>query len=144
MEILKTISFSIHIDSDRKKIWEVLWNPNTYQKWTSVFAEGSHYKGELKQGNTIQFLGKDGGGMSSYIEKRIENEQMVFAHQKEVKNGVETDSKWQGAKEIYYLKKETDTSSELQVIMDVLPDMEHYFKKTFPNALALVRQLSEQ
>lgn len=144
MKNLKTISFSIHIDSDREKIWSVLWNPTTYEKWSSVFTEGSHYKGELKQGGKIQFLGKDGGGMSSVIEKLIENEQMVFAHQKELKNGLETDSTWEGAKEIYYLKEETDTSTELQVIIDITPDMEEYFKKTFPKALALVREISEQ
>ncbi|MEO6230671.1 MAG: SRPBCC domain-containing protein [Ferruginibacter sp.] len=144
MKNLKTISFSIHIDSGREKIWSTLWNSETYKKWTSVFAEGSYYKGELKQGNMVQFLGEDGGGMSSHIEKLIENEQMVFAHQKEIKNGLETDSTWQGAKEIYYLKKEDDTGTELQVILDVTPDMEDYFKKTFPRALDLIKQLSEQ
>lgn len=55
MKSLKAISFSIFIDSDREKIWRVLWDP--------------------------------------------ENEQMVFAHQKELKAGVETESMWQGAKE---------------------------------------------
>lgn len=144
MKNLKTLSFSIFIDSDREKIWSVLWNPKTYEKWTRVFGEGGHYKGELKQGNTIQFLGKDGGGMSSHIEKLIENEQIVFAHQNEIKAGVETDSTWQGAKEIYYLKKETDTGTELQVILDVTPDMEDFFNEVFPKALALVKQLAEQ
>ncbi len=144
MKNLKTISFSIYIESNREKIWSVLWNPTTYEKWSSVFTEGSHYKGELKQGGKIQFLGKDGGGMSSLVEKLVENEQMVFAHQKELKNGVETDSTWEGAKEIYYLKKDLDTGTELQVIMDITLDMEAYFNKTFPKALALVKQLSEQ
>lgn len=143
MKNLKTISFSIFIDSDREKIWSVLWDAKSYEKWTSVFTEGSHYKGELKQGNTIQFLGKEGGGMSSYIEKLIENEQMVFAHQKELKDGVETESLWQGAKEIYYLKKETEAGTELQVIIDVTPDMEGYFNDVFPKALTLIKQLSE-
>jgi uncharacterized protein YndB with AHSA1/START domain len=144
MKNLKTISFSIHIDSDREKIWSVLWNPTTYEKWSSVFTEGRHYKGELKQGGKIKFLGKDGGGMSSVVNKLIENEQMVFAHQKELKNGVEIDSSWEGAKEIYYLKRETDTGTELQVIIDITPDMEKYFMKVFPKALALVREISEQ
>ena len=144
MKNLKTISFSIYIDSGREKIWNMLWNSATYQKWTSVFTEGSHYKGELKQGHTVQFLGKDGNGMSSNVEKIIKNEQMVFAHQKEIKNGIETDLAWQGAREIYYLKKETDTGTELQVIMDITPDMEDYFNEVFPKALILVKQLSEQ
>lgn len=143
MKNLKTISFSIHIDSDRGKVWNALWNPKTYEKWTSVFGDGSHYKGELKQGHTIQFLGKE-GGMSAVVEKVIENEQMVFVHQKEVRNGVELVSAWQGAKEIYFLRTDLDTGVELQVVLDVTPDMEEYFTTTFPKALALVKQISEQ
>ncbi|MET4082682.1 hypothetical protein ABIB40_002642 [Pedobacter sp. UYP30] len=144
MKNIKTMSFSIHIYSKREKIWSVLWNPTSYGKWTNVFTEGSHYNGELKQGNTIQFLRKDGGGMTTLIEKMVENEQMVFAHQKEIKNGVETDSIWQGAKEIYHLKTENNKQIELQVILDVTSEMEDYFMKIFPRALALVKQIAEQ
>lgn len=144
MKNIKTISFSIFINSDREKIWSVLWDAATYEKWTSVFMQGSHYKGELKQGKTIQFLGKDGGGISSLIEKLIENEQMVFAHQKELKNGIETGTEWQGSREIYYLKNETANATELQVIVDITDDIEDYFNDTFPKALTIVKQLSEQ
>ncbi|WP_442795822.1 hypothetical protein [Pelobium manganitolerans] len=55
MKNFKTISFSIQIDADRANIWKVLWEPNSYRKWTRVFMEGSHYTGELKEGNTIRF-----------------------------------------------------------------------------------------
>lgn len=143
MKNKKTISFSIFIDSDREKIWEVLWDPKTYQEWAGVFCQGSHYIGELKQGNAIKFLGEDGSGLSSYIEKIIDREQMVFLHQKEIQKGKETDSAWQGAREIYYLKKETDNSTELQVIMDVTQDMESYFNEVFPKALILIKELAE-
>lgn len=143
MKNLKTISFSIAIDSDRAGIWDVLWNLETYEKWTSVFCEGNYYTGELKQGNTIQFLRKSGGGMSSYIENVVKNEQIVFVHQKEIKNGVETEFAWQGAREIYYLKKESDSSTELQVIVDVTADMEEYFNDVFPKALNFIKQTAE-
>lgn len=82
--------------------------------------------------------------MSSHIEKLIENEHMVFAHQKEIKNGIERDSAWEGAKEIYYLRKEKDTRTELQVIVDITAAMEDYFKDVFPRALTLIKQISEQ
>ena len=143
MQNLKTISFSINIDSDRETVWDTLWNPKTYEKWAKVFSEDSHYKGELKQDNIILFLGKE-GGMSAIVETIIEKEQLVFVHQKEVNNGVECDSTWQGAKEIYYLKKDLNNSIELQVILDVVPDMEDYFKKTFPKALDRIKQISEK
>jgi len=41
MKRLKTIPFSIFINSDREKIGNVLWNPEIYEKWAAVFSEGS-------------------------------------------------------------------------------------------------------
>lgn len=144
MKNFKTVSFSILIDSDRKTIWDTLWNPITYPKWTNVFCEGNYYKGRLKEGNTIQFLKEGGDGMTSYIQKCVENEQIAFIHQAELKNGIELDFEWHNAKEIYHLKQETDASTELQVIVDVTSDMEEYFNDTFPKALRLIKKLSEQ
>ncbi|WP_017258782.1 SRPBCC family protein [Pedobacter arcticus] len=144
MKNLKTLSFSIFIDSDREGVWDTLWNPRTYGKWTSVFCEGNYYTGELKQGNTIKFLKEEREGMTSYIQKLVKNEQIVFVHQKQIKDGIETDFAWQGAREIYHLKKETDSSTELQVIVDVASNMEEYFADAFPKSLTLVKQLAEQ
>jgi uncharacterized protein YndB with AHSA1/START domain len=144
MKILKRITFSIHIASDRNTVWNILWNPETYEEWSSMFSEGSHCKGELKQGNTIHFLNKDGAGISSHIEKLKENEQLVFANHKELKNGVEIGNSWEGAKEIYNLKDKGEHATGLQVRVDTTPDMEGYFQQRFPQALAMVKRLSEQ
>lgn len=143
MKNLKTISFTTHIGAAREKVWDVLWEPDSYRKWTSVFMEGSHYTGDLKEGRTIRFLGNETNGMSALVEKSVENEQMVFLHQNEVKNGEVVESSWQGAREIYYLK-ETSAGTELQIIIDITPDMEDYFQTAFPQAQALIKQLSEQ
>ncbi|WP_025762229.1 SRPBCC domain-containing protein [Dyadobacter tibetensis] len=140
---LKTISFSISINAPREKIWEVLWQPKTYEKWTKVFMEGSHYQGDLKPGHTIDFLGKNGNGIRSLVERLVVNEQMVFSHQAELKEGVETTSSWKGAKEIYFLKQESETSVELQAVMDITLEMEEYFNEAFPKALRLIKQYSE-
>lgn len=105
--------------------------------------EGSHYTGELKEGNTIKFMMDDHNGMSSYIERLVPGEQMVFSHQKELKDGVEKDFDWQGAKEIYNLKKEGERRTELQVLVDIAPDMEAYFNKVFAEALQIIKTASE-
>ena len=145
MKNLKTISFSIHIDSDREKIWSVLWNPATYEKWTSVFSEGSHYKGELKQGSTIRFLGKDGGGMSSLIEKIVENEQMVFAHQKELKNGCGNRINVAGCKgNLLFEKKKPIPVLNCRLSWTSRRIWKNTSRKLFPKALALVKQISER
>lgn len=144
MKNLKTISFSININASREIVWNTLWNAETYNKWTKPFMDGSHIVGELKENNTIQFLGKDNCGMSSIIEKLVENEQVVFAHQREIKDGVEVGPLWQNSREIYHLRKEKDSGIELQVVLDITEDMQDYFNKIFPGSLEIVKQISEQ
>ncbi|HEX7366326.1 MAG TPA: hypothetical protein VF273_04475 [Pelobium sp.] len=144
MSNLKTISFSILIDSSRETVWDVLWNHKTYPKWTNAFCAGNYYEGTLEQGATIKFLKSDGEGMTSYIQKLVDNEHIAFIHQAGLENGIEKDFEWQGAREIYNFKKETDACTELQVIVDVSPEMEQYFNNTFPKALQLVKQMAEE
>lgn len=143
MKSMKTLTFSVFIDMDRETIWEVLWNPTTYRKWANTFCDGSYYKGDIAQGNTVFFLISDERGMSSYVEKLVENDQVVFSHQNEIKDGEETASAWQGAREIYNLRKESDNRTELQIIVDVTSDLESYFNEAFPKALNVIKQLSE-
>lgn len=39
---METLEFKIRIKAPAEKVWSVLWDEETYKKWTSVFCEGSH------------------------------------------------------------------------------------------------------
>lgn len=47
---MEKLFYHIQINATPDKIWGVLWNDVTYTQWTSVFAEGSFYKGTLEEG----------------------------------------------------------------------------------------------
>ena len=141
-------SFSTDINASKEKVWNVLWNDETYRIWTSVFMPGSYAVSDWKEGSKILFLSADGGGMASKIVKKIPNEFMSFQHNGMVKDGIElppTDetNTWQGSFENYTLK-ESEGQTNLVVTVDVTEDMEKYFKETFPKALAAVKELAEK
>lgn len=140
---MKTLKFTSHIQASRKKVWDVLWNDTTYRKWTSAFCEGSYALSDWNEGSKIRFLSPDGDGMFSIIEKKIPYEQMVFKHLGEIKEGKETMSDWAGALERYELK-ESEGITQLNVEVDSNEEFEAHFKDTFPKALELLKQLSEQ
>src|ERR1700741_5235174 len=100
------LNFTIDIHASAAKVWQGLWNDETYRKWTSVFHEGSYAVSDWKEGSKIQFLSPEGSGMYSIIETNRPNEMMAFKHLGEVKNfeeqppNKETES-WAGSKEIY-------------------------------------------
>jgi hypothetical protein len=144
---METLEFKIRIKAPAEKIWSVLWNDETYRKWAGVFYEGSYAVSDWNEGGKIHFLGPDGGGMNSIIEKKIPNEYIAFKHLGEVKNFEELPlneetKAWSGAMEIYRLTPD-DEFADLVVQVDVVEKFIDYFKGTFPKGLEIVKQLSE-
>ncbi|WP_427872212.1 hypothetical protein [Flavobacterium sp. MMS24-S5] len=54
---MEKLVFNIDIKAPKEKIWKVLWDDETYRKWTSVFAEGSYAESTWNEGDKIYFLG---------------------------------------------------------------------------------------
>lgn len=138
-----TLNFSETINAPKEKVWDSLWNDANYRKWTSAFSPGSFAETDWQEGSPVKFLSPSGDGMYSLIEKKVPNEEMIFKHLGEIRNGVEAPGEWAGARESYRLK-ENNGVTELTVSMDSTEDFQSYFQETFPKALALVKQISEQ
>jgi hypothetical protein len=81
--------------------------------------------------------------MHGLIETLVPEKTMVFRHMGEIKNGVEQESGWSGAREAYYIT-EKDGGVKLQVEMDTVSDYKDYFEKTFPDALKVVKEMAEE
>jgi uncharacterized protein YndB with AHSA1/START domain len=144
---MEKMHFSIQINAPAGKIWAVLWNDDTYRKWTAVFTEGSHAISDWKEGSSVQFLSPEGSGMYSVIEKMEPAAFMSFRHLGEIKQGIEQppndeSSNWYGAKEEYTLT-ENNGNTVLDVHIDMTENDKKYFKDKFPAALQQVKKLSE-
>jgi uncharacterized protein YndB with AHSA1/START domain len=144
---MEMMHFSIQIDAPAQKVWNVLWDDETYRKWTGVFTEGSYAISDWKEGSKVQFLSPEGSGMFSVIEKMQPAAFMSFRHLGEIKNSIEqppTDetSVWYGAKEAYTLTEENGTT-RLDVDMDMTENDKKYFQDKLPLALQEVKKLSE-
>lgn len=143
---MKKIEFKITINATAKKLWQTLWFHQTYKKWTNVFCEGSYYQGEMKEGNTIQFLTPQGRGMYSSIESFKENEYAVFKHLGEIENFINQPAEnfaWSGSTETYKLT-ENNGITVLTAIQDTVPEFEEWFNTTFPKAMQHIKTLAEQ
>jgi hypothetical protein len=145
---METLEFKIEINASKQKVWEVLWNDLTYRQWTNVFCEGTYAVSDWNEGSKIHFLSPNGDGMNSIIEKKIDNEYIVFKHISELKDFIamsvdEKSEEWSGAKEIYTLS-ETNGRTDLNVKMDVIEKYVDYFNSTFRQGLEIVKKLSEK
>ena len=145
---MKKVNFSVNINAPKEKVWEALWNDKNYREWAAVFHEGSHAVSDWKEGSKILFLGPDGGGMFSKIDKLEPNTFMSFQHLGELKEGEEQPAndktqEWAGMHENYRLT-ESDGGTKLDVDMDMNEEYEEFFNGVFPKALEKVKEIAER
>lgn len=145
---MKQLHFLTQVKAPKEKVWQVLWDDETYRKWTAAFSEGSYAVTDWNEGSKVLFLSPAGEGMFSTIAKKVPNEFMSFKHLGVVKGGEEQPAdeetkKWSGAMENYSLE-EKNGITELTVKMDITEELEQYFKETFPKALESIKALAEQ
>ncbi len=145
--ILK-LEFKISINAPAEKVWQKLWDKESYKTWTNPFCEGSYYEGEMQLGNRIHFLSPSGEGMYSDVAFLKENEIAIVKHIGAVKDDQEMPmdeetEKWTGCFEIYKLKEENGKTN-LTVEVDSVEKYADYMNQTFPKALEKLKEIAEQ
>ena len=140
------MKFTIKIKATKEKVWSTLWTDKTFREWASIVDEGSHMVGELKEGNKVQFISSVSGyGVTSFIEKLIPNEFVLFRHMIDTKESgkQKRDNEWTGGMESYSLTG-NDGLTTLTNTLDVPSEQEETFKDRLPKALERVKELAEK
>jgi uncharacterized protein YndB with AHSA1/START domain len=138
------MQFSIEINAPREKVWKTLFDDETFRDWGNIIDEGQYMVGELKEGNTVEFMSASGYGVKSKVLKLVPNELVQFQQVADTKDHGqgERDNEWTGGKESYELAEKGGTIS-LTVKIDVPAELEEIFKARMPKALARVKDLAE-
>ena len=124
---MQRLQFSIHIESEKSKIWNSLWDDTNYRRWARVFFEGSYaVTKNWQEGSIVHFLAPDQSGIYSRIEKHIQNSTIHFKHIGSVVGGKEqpideATKKWTGATETYTLSEEKGGVT-LRVAIDIMDE----------------------
>ena len=146
--MLNTLKFQSSIEAPASVVWQILWDPTTYPKWTAPFGEGSHAVSDWKEGSTVLFLGPGGSeGIQAVIDKLEPNRLMRFRHIGAVRDGKpstdESDKEWAGAIEQYELS-EANRQTVLDVSVQTTERFTDYMAKAFPDGIQIVKKLAEE
>lgn len=146
---METLSYEIEINASQQKVWNVLWDGDTYTEWTKFFGPGgSTMKSDWKVGGKTYFVNAEGEGMVSTIDSMEEPKQIIFKHLGMVdKEGNEdTQSKevmeWSGSFEKYILI-DLEGKTKLHAEVQVEKEWEEHMDSGFVKGLEIVKNLAE-
>jgi uncharacterized protein YndB with AHSA1/START domain len=142
---MKTIQFLVEIHAAKEKVWDTLWQDETFREWAGIIDAGTYMVGNLKEGNEVQFISGNGYGVTSLVEKLTPGELLLFRHYADTQESGkrEREKEWTGGTESYALA-EKDGTTTLTATFDVPPELEEYFKVNYPKALERVKVLAER
>ena len=143
---MKEMQFTIEISASRQKVWDTLWQDETFRQWAGLIDPGTYMVGELVEGKEVQFVSAENGyGVTSLVEKLTHGEFLLLRHQADTQQFGESgrDKEWTGGTESYMLT-EQDGVTTLIAAFDVPSEMEDYFADAYPKALACVKELAER
>jgi len=151
---MKTYRFSISINASKEKIWKILWDDSTYRIWADAFHEGTHAVSDWKVGSRILFVDEKGDGAFAEILRNDPCEIMSFRHLGWTGNWQELPPdlefnidgkmvKFSGGDENYLLTSGNPTIMTVEMTGDY-ENWEDHLNRTYPKALAKLKELSEQ
>lgn len=139
------MQFSIEINSPKDKVWNTLWQDETFRQWAHLIDPETYLVGELQEGNEIQFISAANGyGVTSLVEKLVENELLQLRHSADTQETGqrERDNQWTGSTETYTLT-EKDGITTLTITFGVPIELEEYFRENYPKAMEKIKELAE-
>lgn len=145
---MEKLHFTTTINASKEKVWNTLWDRESYKKWTKAFSDTSDVETDnWKKGSKVIFGDGTGNGMISTVAANKPYEFMSFKHLGQITDGVEdtTSDKvkdWVGAMENYTLK-ENNGQTELLIESDISAEYKDMFEKMWPTALQAIKELSE-
>ncbi len=151
---MKTLQFTKEINATAQKVWDVLWNPETYSKWTRAFNPddplGGSMRSDWEVGGKTLFMDSNGSGMVSTIKTIDEPYELVFEHLGELIDGREDTTServktWAGSLEEYYLTEQDGiTTLRASVQIPEGDEGEETMERGFTEGLEVVKRLAEQ
>ena len=141
--------FEKKINAPIKKVWDVMWDENSYKDWTKHFSPGSQMKSDWKVGGKTLFLDAEGkNGRVATIKSLSKPHDVVFQHLCIYKNGKEIlesekVNDFAGSEEAYFLSEENGVTT-LKSSLDTLPAYEEMMKSSFEKGFEEIKAMAEK
>lgn len=145
---MKTLKYSVQLDTSKEAVWFALTEANKFKQWAKAFSDDSHFDGEWKLGSSIRFLDANLGGTKAIIEKyqpcEIIHARHVAIINKDGSEDTESDvaKSWNGTTESYTLH-ENEKGTLLEIDITTQGVYENMFNEGWERALEFMKEICE-
>lgn len=145
------LHFEEYVDAPAEKAFGTMTGRDTYIAWTRVFNSSSRFEGSWEKGSKISFMGAEAdgslSGMTGFMKENRPGSYLSIEYAGIIKKGAEvTDGpeaeKWKGFLENYTFSL-YGMGTLVSVDTDSRPEYSDYFRKTWPEALKVLKLLCE-
>jgi hypothetical protein len=149
---MQKLHTSIIIDAPVDRVWDVMFQDETYRQWTSAFHPGSYFKGDWSLGSKILFIGpgENGSemGMVSRIAENLLYEFISIEHLGIYANGIEDTAsdeakKWAPSFENYTFES-VGQGTKIIIDQDIESEHKEMFEEMWSKALEKLKEISEK
>lgn len=141
---MKQMQFSVEINATKQKVWDTLWQDATLRKWAGLIDPGTYMKGELKEGNEVEFISEGGYGVTSLVDTLVPYEHVLLKHKSDTQDtGAHTrEDQWTGGTESYTLTENNGITTLISVA-DIPEELEDIMNASYPKAFNRIKELAE-
>lgn len=146
---METREYEIDIAAPAKAVWDTLLDPQSCEKWIKAWSEQSSFMGKWGLGEQVSFFDPTMGGTKAVLDVFKPMQQMVVRHIAILNKHMQEDTvseeakRWVGCLDDYRLET-TAEGTRLKVSVSVHESFLPMFDATWPKALEMIKQLSEQ
>ena len=145
---METVEYSILLYASIDKVWEKLWDKESYAKWTQFFEPQFYIKSDWIVDGKTYFLKDEKNGMVSTITSLEQPNEIVFQHLGLLIDGVEDIHsanvvQWSGSEEKYFLRNLEPKLTELKVIVHIYNYQKAKMDEGFQKGFQILKEICE-
>ena len=135
---MKKLEYKTEISATTEKVWNTLWNAESYEKWSS----GNRFEGNWEQGTVMKFFDTQNNGMFNLVETNVLQKELKMKHLGWIMNGELSPQGWEESN-ISYLLHPIENGTELKVSVNSLDEFVDFYNGYVPKIFEKIKDLAE-
>lgn len=139
---MQKLEFSVQINADVDRVWQVLFEQDDNGLWPAALDEGTAFEGTWAEGSIVKFLDSKNNGMYNLVEKNILHNELRMKHLGWIMDGKLIPQNW-GDSSVSYILISNENGTLLKGEINSLDEFVSFFEAKYPKNFTNIKELAE-